>query len=626
MCGIAGIVRNDGKQIDQDLLARMCEAIRHRGPDDDGFYINGSVGLGMRRLAIIDLKSGKQPIHNHDRSSWIVFNGEIYNYLELREKLEKLGHTFYTNSDTEAIVHAYDQFGVDCPKHLRGMFAFAIWNERTQELFLARDRVGKKPLLYAQAGSQFVFGSEFSALLLHPDISRDVEPEALDYYLSFMCIPAPLTAYRAIRKLEPGHWLRWRNGEIELQRYWQPDFTKKIAISEEEAGERTVEILREAVRVRLMSEVPLGAFLSGGVDSSAVVALMSQESSEPVKTFSIGFDEQDFSEIHHARRIAEHVGADHHEFIVRPDALEVLPTLVEHYGEPYADSSAVPTYYVAKETRKHVTVALNGDGGDESFAGYERYVAMGITEKYRRVPSFLREAVIKETVNLIPTSPLKRTKVRSVQRMLNAVALPKVDRYTRWMSVFNEETKQPLYSDFFREQTRSANATGILGEWFKRANGIGILDAMLLTDQMTYLPNDLLVKVDIATMAVSLEARSPFLDHQVIEFAASLPQDLKLRRLTTKYLLKKVLRKFLPAENLNRGKMGFGVPIGHWFRGQMQAFLREVLLSEKALRRGLFKPETVRQLVELHTSGARDYSQQLWTLLMLELWFNRFID
>ncbi|HEY3579070.1 MAG TPA: asparagine synthase (glutamine-hydrolyzing) [Pyrinomonadaceae bacterium] len=626
MCGIAGIVRNDGKQIDQDLLARMCEAIRHRGPDDDGFYINGSVGLGMRRLAIIDLKSGKQPIHNHDRSSWIVFNGEIYNYLELREKLEKLGHTFYTNSDTEAIVHAYDQFGVDCPKHLRGMFAFAIWNERRQELFLGRDRIGKKPLLYAQVGNQFVFGSEFSALLLHPDISRDVEPEALDYYLSFMCIPAPLTAYRAIRKLEPGHWLRWRNGEIELQRYWQPDFTKKIAISEEEAGERTVEILREAVRVRLMSEVPLGAFLSGGVDSSAVVALMSQESSEPVKTFSIGFDEQDFSEIHHARRIAEHVGADHHEFIVRPDALEVLPTLVEHYGEPYADSSAVPTYYVAKETRKHVTVALNGDGGDESFAGYERYVAMGITEKYRRVPSFLREAVIKETVNLIPTSPLKRTKVRSVQRMLNAVALPKVDRYTRWMSVFNEETKQPLYSDFFREQTRSANATGILGEWFKRANGIGILDAMLLTDQMTYLPNDLLVKVDIASMAVSLEARSPFLDHEVIEFAASLPQDLKLRRLTTKYLLKKVLRKFLPAENLNRGKMGFGVPIGHWFRGQMQAFLREVLLSEKALRRGLFKPETVRQLVDLHTTGARDYSQQLWTLLMLELWFNRFID
>jgi len=626
MCGIVGIVRNDGKPVDEELLTRMNNAIRHRGPDDDGFYVNGSVGLGMRRLAIIDLKGGAQPIHNQDRTSWIVFNGEIYNYLELREKLEKLGHTFYTNSDTEAIVHAYDQFGADCPKHLRGMFAFAIWNERNGELFLARDRVGKKPLLYAQVNGQLIFGSEFSALLLHPDVSRDIQPEALDYYLSFMCIPAPLTAYRAIRKLEPGHWLRWRKGEIELQRYWQPDFTKKVELSEEEAGERTVEILRDAVRVRLMSEVPLGAFLSGGIDSSAVVALMSQESSERVKTFSIGFDEQDFSELHHAKRIAEHVGAEHHEFIVRPDALEVLPTLVEHYGEPYADSSAVPTYYVAKETRKHVTVALNGDGGDESFAGYERYIAMGLTEKYRRVPSFLRESVIKETVNLIPSSPLKRSRVKSAKRLLDAVALPRVDRYARWVSVFNEQTKQPLYSDHFREQTQAADATGILAEWFKRANGIGVVDAMLLTDQMTYLPNDLLVKVDIATMAVSLEARSPFLDHHVIEFAASLPQNLKLRRLTSKYLLKKVLRKLLPSENLKRRKMGFGVPVGHWFRGKMQPFLREVLLSEKALRRGLFQPDAVRQLIELHVRGERDYSQQLWTLLMLELWFNRFID
>src|ERR671918_3220058 len=412
MCGIAGIVRSDKTDVDQALVARMCTAIRHRGPDDDGFYFNGPVGLGMRRLAIIDLKSGRQPIHNQDRTAWIVFNGEIYNYLELREKLEKLGHTFYTNSDTEAIVHAYDEFGVDCPKHLRGMFAFAIWNERTQELFLARDRVGKKPLLYAHINGQLIFGSEFSALLLHPDVSRDIEPVALDYYLSFMCIPAPLTAYRAIRKLEPGHWLRWRNGQIEVQRYWQPDFTKKLDISEEEAGERTVEILREAVRVRLMSEVPLGAFLSGGIDSSAVVALMSQESSDRVKTFSIGFDEQDFSELHHARRIAEHVGADHHEFIVRPDAVEVLPMLVEHYGEPYADSSAVPTYYVARETRKHVTVALNGDGGDESFAGYERYAAMQLAERYRRMPALLREQAIEPLVNLLPSSELRRSRIR----------------------------------------------------------------------------------------------------------------------------------------------------------------------------------------------------------------------
>ena len=626
MCGIVGLVRNDGKPIDEGLLARMNEAIRHRGPDEDGFYVNGSVGLAMRRLAIIDLKSGQQPIHNRDRTAWIVFNGEIYNYLELREKLEKLGHTFYTNSDTEAIVHAYDQYGSDCPKHLRGMFAFAIWDERTQELFLARDRVGKKPLLYAEVNGQLVFGSEFSAILLHPDVSKEIRPEAIDCYLSFMCVPAPLTAYRAIKKLEPGHSLRWRKGEVKTERYWQPDFSKKLDISEEEAGERAIEILRDAVKVRLMSEVPLGAFLSGGIDSSAVVALMSQESSEKVKTFSIGFEEQDFSELQHAKRIAEHVGADHHEFIVRPDAVEILPMLVEHYGEPYADSSAVPTYYVARETRRHVTVALNGDGGDESFAGYERYIAMGLTEKYRKVPAFFRESLIKEAVNRIPTSPIRKSTVNSAKRLLEVVSKPRVNRYMHWMSVFNEGLKEPLYSDAFRQQTDRAFAASFLDTWFKKANGNGPVDTLLLTDLMTYLPNDLLVKVDIATMAVSLEARSPFLDHHVIEFAASLPERLKLRRLTTKYLLKKVLRRLLPAENLDRRKMGFGVPIGHWFRGKMQPFLREVVLSDKALRRGLFKPEMVKQLVEQHTRSERDYSHQLWTLLMLELWFLRFID
>jgi asparagine synthase (glutamine-hydrolysing) len=440
-----------------------------------------------------------------------------------------------------------------------------------------------------------------------------------------MCVPAPLTAYRSIRKLEPGHWLRWRNGEITTERYWQPDFSQKLDISEEEAGERAIEILRDSVKVRLMSEVPLGAFLSGGIDSSAVVALMAQESSEKVKTFSIGFEEQDFSELHHARRVAEWVGADHHEFIVRPDAIEILPLLVEHYGEPYADSSAVPTYYVARETRKHVTVALNGDGGDESFAGYERYAAMQLAENYRKVPEFVRKSV-NAGVGLIPTSELGRSRLRSGKRFLEAASLPKVDRYLRWVSIFDTAAKSSLYSDAFKSETTSGYAKSLLEPWFVRANGSGFVDTSLLADLMTYLPNDLLVKVDIATMAVSLEARSPFLDHHVIEFAASLPEKFKLRGLTTKYLLKKVLRKLLPSENLDRRKMGFGVPIGHWFRGKMQPFLREVVLSEKALNRGLFKPEIVRQLVAQHTEGKRDYSHQLWTLLMLELWFQRFID
>src|SRR5262245_60215017 len=626
MCGITGIVRRDGGPVDRELLGRMNDAIRHRGPDDDGFYFSDGVGLAMRRLAIIDLKTGQQPIYNADRTASIVFNGEIYNYRELRKQLEALGHTFYTNSDTEAIVHAYDEYGTECPKHLRGMFTFAIWDERNKSLFLARDRVGKKPLLYAHTNEELIFGSEFTALLTHPSVSREVNYEAIHHYLSFISVPAPLTAYQSIRKLEPGHWLLWRDGEIKLERYWQLDFSRKIDINEQEASARVSELLRDAVRVRLMSEVPLGAFLSGGIDSSAVVALMSQESSDRVKTFSIGFEEQDFSELHHARRVAEHVGAEHHEFIVRPDALEVLPILVEHYGEPYADSSAVPTYYVARETRKYVTVALNGDGGDESFAGYERHVAMGLAERYRKLPEFLRDSVIGASAELLPATETGRSRVRDVKRFLKAASLPKVERYLRWITVFNNEAKQDLYSQSFKQQTNSSDAGNILEPWFARANGAGIVDASLLADLMTYLPNDLLVKVDIATMAVSLEARSPFLDHHVIEFAASLPENFKLRRLTTKYLLKRVLRKLLPSENLDRRKMGFGVPIGHWFRGAMQPFLREVLLSERASARGLFNQQTVKQLIELHTGGERDFSHQLWTLLMLELWFNRFID
>jgi asparagine synthase (glutamine-hydrolysing) len=628
MCGIVGMVNLDGAAADASLLERMNERIRHRGPDEDGAYLKDHVGLAMRRLAIIDLKGGQQPIANEERNCWIVFNGEIYNYRELKTKLERLGHRFRTDCDTEAIVHAFEEYGADCPKHLRGMFAFAIWDERKQELFLARDRVGKKPLLYSKTNRAFVFGSEFSALLEHPAVSRDIDRGAIDDYLTFMCVPAPLTAYRDIRKLEPGHSLTLRrDGEIKIERYWEPDFSKKVKLTEEEAGERALELLRDAVRVRLMSEVPLGAFLSGGIDSSTVVALMAEASSTPVKTFSIGFEEQDFSELHHARRVAEHIGAEHHEFVVRPDALEVLPTLVEHYGEPYADSSAIPTYYVARETRRHVTVALNGDGGDECFAGYNRYAAMRLSERYRKLPGVLRERVIRQAVGWLPASESKRAgRVRSLKRFLAAASLPPVERYLSWVSTFGPEAKQEFYTEEFRRETEGHDAERWLAPWFARANGAGVVDAAQLADTMTYLPNDLLVKVDIASMAVSLEARSPFLDHHVIEFAATLPENLKLRGLTTKYILKQTLKKLLPSENLKRGKMGFGVPVGHWFRGQMQGFLRENLLSEKFARRNLFRPEGVSRMVELHTRGERDYTHQLWTLLMLELWFQRFID
>ena len=627
MCGITGFVNAKGNPVESSVLERMSRAITHRGPDDDGFYINQNVGLAMRRLSIIDLAGGKQPIHNADKTKWIVYNGEIYNYRALREDLEKRGHKFYTKSDTEALVHLYDEYGVDCVQHLRGMFALAIWDETDQELFLARDRIGKKPLLFShQKNGDLIFGSEFQALLKHPAVSREVDMGAIDSYLSYLCVPAPETAFKQIRKLEPGHWLLWKDGTIETKRYWKPNFSKKIKIKEEEAIEETTRILRESTRLRLISEVPLGAFLSGGVDSSTVVALMAQESARPVKTFSIGFEEQDFSELKYAKRVAKHVGAEYNEFIVRPDALEVLPTLVEHYGEPYADSSAIPTYYVSKETRKYVTVALNGDGGDESFAGYERYAAMRIAEAYNRVPAALRKIFVEAPVNLLPTSELRRSRFRDAKRFLRAANLPRTERYFRWVSTFNGDSKSNLYTRDFAASVAGRNASAILDRWFGRANGSGTLDATLLTDQMTYLPNDLLVKVDIASMANSLEARSPFLDHNLIEFAASLPENLKMRGFETKSLLKKVAARLVPKDVVYRRKMGFGVPVGKWFRGEMKDFVRGVLLSERSLKRGIIRREALERYVKEHTSARRDHSFQIWTLLMLEMWFQRFID
>ncbi len=627
MCGIVGFINAGGGAVDTALLEKMNAAIIHRGPDDDGFYIHENVGLAMRRLSIIDLAGGKQPIHNQDKTAWIVFNGEIYNYQELRSDLEKQGSKFYTKSDTEVIIHLYDRYGVDFLQHLRGMFALAIWDTRDDSLFLARDRVGKKPLLYShRPNGDLIFGSEFQALLKHPSISREIDFEAIHHYLSFICVPAPLTAYKEIRKLEPGHWLRWKNGELETKRYWLPDFTEKLDISEAEAQDEVLRILRESVRLRMIAEVPLGAFLSGGVDSSAVVALMAQESSQPVKTFSIGFEEQDFSELKYAKKVADHVGAEYNEFIVKPNAMEVLPTLIEHYGEPYADPSAIPTYYVSKETRRHVTVALNGDGGDESFAGYERYVAMRLAERYRRVPALLRKPLVEFPLSLLPHPNGFRNRLRSAKRFVKAAALPKEVRYLNWVSGGTEELKQKIYTDDFRRVVAGAYSGDIVRKWLDSPNAKGILDASLLTDQQTYLPNDLLVKVDIASMAVSLEARSPYLDHKLIEFAAKLPENLKARGMETKSLLKKVAAKLVPKEVIYRRKMGFGVPVGYWLRNEMREFMNEVLLSEKATKRGIFKPEALKDLIELHVSRKEDLTFLLWTLLMLELWFQRFID
>ncbi len=640
MCGIVGILASNDRPVDETILRQMCATLVHRGPDDAGYYVSTShatgfdssvhsgaaVGFGMRRLAIIDLATGKQPIHNEDQTVWVVLNGEIYNYPELRREMEAKGHSFYTQSDTEAIVHAYEEYGVDVPKHLRGMFAFALWDAREQRLLLARDRVGKKPLLYTVVGDKLIFASEFQALLSHPEVSRDINFEALDSYMSFMCVPAPQTAFTAIKKLEPGHVLVWQNGAVESTSYWSLDFSKKITVSEEEAGEQAVELLREAVRVRLMSDVPLGAFLSGGIDSSAIVALMTELSAERVKTFSIGFEEQDFSEIRHARRIAQLLGTEHHEFVVKPDALEVLPVLVRHYGEPYADSSALPTYYLSKMTREHVTVALSGDGGDECFAGYERYTAMRIAEGYNHLPRVLKRRVLDPAIATLPAASATRSPYGRVRRLLGVMGQGRTERYLNLICAFSEEMKAQLYTREFRGRTAAASPLSYMRPWFSGNGEVDIVDRLMMADTSNYLPNDLLVKVDIASMAVSLEARAPFLDHKVMEFAASLPARHKLRGLTTKFILKRALRGLLPDETLSRRKMGFGVPISHWFRGELNEFLSDTILSDNALGRGYFMPDVVRRLVDQHARGRRDYAPQLWTLLMLELWHREFID
>jgi asparagine synthase (glutamine-hydrolysing) len=426
--------------------------------------------------------------------------------------------------------------------------------------------------------------------------------------------------------LEPGHWLRWKDGKIETRRYWQPDFSKKIKITEEEAIEETTRILREATRLRLISEVPLGAFLSGGVDSSAVVALMAEASEKPVKTFSIGFEEQDYSELKYAKRVAEHLGAEYNEFIVRPNALDVLPTLVEHYGEPYADPSAIPTYYVSKETRKYVTVALNGDGGDESFVGYERHVAMKFAETYHKLPRALRTRLIEPSITAIPSPTNFRNRFVRFQRFLRAASMPKAERYFLWLSTFDDDAKQELYSENLKRLANGSNPLEFFAKYISHSNGKGIIDTVLLTDLMNYLPNDLLVKVDIASMANSLEARSPFLDHKVIEFAASLPENIKQQGKDTKSLLKKVAARLVPRDVIYRQKMGFGVPLKYWLGNELQGFTREVLLSEKAKNRGLFDARTVEKLIDEQKRDTKDNSWKIWTLLMLELWFQRFID
>jgi asparagine synthase (glutamine-hydrolysing) len=628
MCGICGQLNADpDKPADEDLIRQMCVVIAHRGPDDEGVWAEGPIGLGQSRLAIIDLlPTGHQPMSNEDATIWITYNGEIYNHLDLRADLERLGHRYRGTSDTETILHLYEEHGPDCVKFLRGMFAFALWDGRRRRLLLARDRFGQKPLLYAETADGLTFASEIKAILQDPAVSRGVDEVALHHYLTYGYVPTASTAFCQIRKLPPASILLWENGRISIERYWSLCYTPKLKANEAEAAEQLLAHLREATRMRLMSEVPLGAFLSGGIDSSAVVALMAEATSEPVKTFSIGFDDQSFNELHYARQVAEKYATDHHEFIVTPDALAVLPELVWAYGEPYADSSALPTYYVSKLTRQYVTVALNGDGGDEAFAGYDRYLASRLALRYARLPTWVREGLVAPVAYRLPESTRRKDLLRRLKRFVLAMSATPERRYAHWMVMFDNKTKNILYTPDFRARVDGVDSVTLLERAFAAADSSDLLDRTLFADVVTYLPDDLLVKVDIATMVHSLEGRSPFLDHHLAEFAAQLPSNYKLRGRTSKYILKQALLDHLPRSILQRDKQGFRLPIARWFRHDLRHVAYAVLLDQRTLARDILDGEAVRLMLDEHAGGRINHHNRIWGLLFLELWFRTYMD
>jgi asparagine synthase (glutamine-hydrolysing) len=605
MCGIYGKIRFDGRPADVMDAERACAAMRHRGPDDQGVYASGVACLGHTRLSVIDLSPlGHQPMRNEDGSLWIVFNGEIYNFQELRPVLEGKGHVFRSRTDTEVILHLLEEDGEACVERLRGMFAFAIWNEKERTLFLARDRVGKKPIFYYRGEKFFSFCSELAPLVADPEIPVEVDSVSIHHYLTFQSVPAPNSAYRDVRKLLPGHWMRVSTGQKDSRRYWKLSFGDKFSADttarRADLEERLLEKLGESIRVRLESDVPLGALLSGGVDSSGVVALMSQEvAGTPVKTFSVGFQEKEYNELKYAREVSRLYGTDHKEFTVRPDMLAVLPRLVERFGEPFADSAAIPVYYITKVAREHVTVALCGDGGDESFAGYQRY----------RLNALLR-----------------RFDLWIAKRFFQTLSLPPEIRNLRFYGHFDNDLKSSLYTPEFARSMAGIDSDELVLRHYRETDADNLLDATLYADIHTYLSDTLLPKVDIASMTNSLEMRSPLLDHELMEFAARLPSDMKLKRLTTKYALKKVFGRLIPQHVLTRPKMGFGVPLDHWFRTDLKEMVRETLLSTRALGRGYFRGETVRRILDEQAKNRWHWHHHIYNLLMLELWHRRFID
>jgi asparagine synthase (glutamine-hydrolysing) len=623
MCGIAGFVDQGGSSNEERtaILTRMCRAIVHRGPDDEGLQVDGPVALGMRRLSIIDLSGGHQPMSGEDGTVSIVFNGEIYNYRELKRDLESRGHVFKTNSDTETIVHGYEEFSAQCVNHLRGMFCFAIWDEKAKTLFLARDRVGKKPLYYTHTRhGSFVFGSELKSILEHPHVEREIDLEALDAYLTLGYVPDPLSIYRDIRKLPPGHTLSYSQGRITLEQYWDFNYAPDTSRTEEAWAEELRPLLEDAVRARLISDVPLGAFLSGGIDSSTVVALMAKAMGQPVKTFSIGFREDSYNELKYARMTAEKYGTDHHEFFVTPEICDVADELAWHLDEPFADPSSIPTFVVSKLARQHVTVALSGDGGDELFGGYDRYLVERDRKMFAQLPKVFRQKVMSPLSHRLPHGARGRN-------LLHNLALDPIDRYLDSVSVFTSMNRGLLYSEEFKQKLEGL--TSVAGRFLEYAANVTTgedLDLLLYTDSKTYLPGDILTKVDRMSMAASLETRAPLLDQKLIEFVTRIPASMKIAGNETKHILKRAVKDLIPEEVMVRPKQGFGIPISKWINQELRGRIRDTLSDPLTRRRGYFNYSYIEVLLNEHDRGRRDHSYSLWALFMLELWHRRFLD
>ena len=622
MCGVCGLVlfENDRKP-DVQVLKRMCETIAHRGPDDEGQIVLGPAGLGMRRLSIIDLKTGHQPLANEDESLWIVFNGEIYNFRELRAELIRLGHRFRTNADTEVIVHGYESWGEAVCERLNGIFAFALWDTKRNRLFLARDHVGVKPMYYYRDSEKFVFGSEIKSILKCPDIRKTLDPDSLNQYLTFEYVPSPASIFREIRKLEPGYWLSLQDGGIRLSRYWT-FVPEQEPWTEAAASERLRELLRDSVRMQLVSDVPLGAFLSGGIDSSIVVSLMAKLMDRPVKTFSIGFQESSYNELKYARAVARKYGTEHHEFMIRPQVLELIEKLVRQLDEPFGDFSIFPTYLVSKMARDFVTVTLSGDGGDELFAGYDTYRAHRFDRRfYHRLPKLVKRQVFDRLADRLPPSAKKKGAVNSFKRFVQGTRLPKELSHARWMVFLTPEERRALFTSEMLDRFTPELPYETI---FRHGREVEKADDVARTgyiDLKTYLVDDILVKVDRMSMAASLEARVPYLDPRIVEFALSLPPDLKMKGFQTKVLLKKTFWNDLPEEVQHRDKQGFSIPIKNWIREELKPMMLD-LLSEKRIReQGLFRPAFVSRLVREHLEGTENHSHKLWALMVFEQWY-----